>query len=109
MVTTMTNASTVIEPAAKSPRRVAAGRINGLKRRPWTPEDRAQQRQIALANRPWEHSTGPRTPAGKLRSGYNGRKHQPRPDSLRQVRAGVMDVNSMISGLADLRRALGVG
>lgn len=37
----------------------------------WTPERRARQSQIAKATRPWEHSTGPRSPEGKSIASMN--------------------------------------
>lgn len=40
----------------------------------WTPERRAAARERALKNKPWEHSTGPKTAAGKARVSQNARK-----------------------------------
>lgn len=37
----------------------------------WTPERRARQSEIARETHPWEHSTGPRTSAGKAASSRN--------------------------------------
>jgi hypothetical protein len=37
----------------------------------WTPERRARQSEIIRQTKPWEHSTGPRTEAGKARSSRN--------------------------------------
>ena len=39
----------------------------------WTPERRARQAEIIQRIRPWEHSTGPRTEAGKRISSQNAR------------------------------------
>ena len=63
---------------AKNPLRVAAGRKNGCKRRPWGPEDRQRLRELALRNKPWKPSTGPRSEEGKYRSAANGWHHKPR-------------------------------
>jgi hypothetical protein len=41
----------------------------------WTPERRAAQAARCRAHRPWEKSTGPRTPEGKAASARNARKH----------------------------------
>lgn len=41
----------------------------------WSPERAAQQRQRCLTNKPWQHSTGARTPEGKAISCMNARKH----------------------------------
>ncbi len=38
----------------------------------WTPERRARAAARARRNKPWLHSTGPRTAAGKAVSRYNG-------------------------------------
>lgn len=40
----------------------------------WTPERRAKQSADIRRYRPWEKSTGPKTPAGKARSSQNGIK-----------------------------------
>ena len=37
----------------------------------WTPERRARQATAIRQWRPWEHSTGPTTPAGKARVSRN--------------------------------------
>ena len=42
----------------------------------WTPERRAQQAVNIRLTNPWEHSTGPTTPEGKLRSSQNARMPQ---------------------------------
>jgi hypothetical protein len=41
--------------------------------RGFTAEGLEQLRQAALAGRPWEHATGPRTPEGKARAAANGK------------------------------------
>jgi len=56
------------------------------KRRGLSPEGREKLRQAAVANRPWEHSTGPRTPEGKARSAANGKVRQKGPYSTRELR-----------------------
>jgi len=38
----------------------------------WTPERRAKQREAIRRWKPWEKSTGPRTPLGKAESARNG-------------------------------------
>ena len=75
-------------------------------RRPWSPEDRARQRQNALRFRPWEHATGPKTPEGKRRSAANGPRYQRQPGSQRAVRASLADVRALISASQNLRKAL---
>src|SRR5438105_4670183 len=96
-----------VEPKMKNPRRVAAGRLNGPKRRPWTPEELQRLSQQCLEQKPWLVSTGPRTEEGKQRSAVNGSLRQPDPNSLRQLRASLTDVGDMIAMMAQLRRSLG--
>ena len=43
--------------------------------RGWPPARRKAQSLRCRAQKPWLHSTGPRTLAGKLRTRYNGHKH----------------------------------
>src|SRR6516162_328005 len=59
-------------PRAKNPRRVAAGKLNHSKRRGFTKEGLARLRKAALAARPWERTTGPKTREGKAKSARNG-------------------------------------
>lgn len=40
----------------------------------WTSERRARQAELIRAWKPWERSTGPRTPEGKARVRHNGFK-----------------------------------
>lgn len=40
----------------------------------WTPERRARQAALIRNWKPWERSTGPRTPEGKARSAQRGYK-----------------------------------
>lgn len=42
--------------------------------KPWTQERRAFQAAVARKHRPWEKSTGPKTPAGKARASQNAVK-----------------------------------
>ena len=42
--------------------------------------------QIALAHRPWEQSTGPRSPEGKKRAALNGKSRQIGVLSVRELR-----------------------
>ncbi|MHC4093343.1 MAG: hypothetical protein ACYSVY_24245 [Planctomycetota bacterium] len=52
-------------------RQIEANRRNWAKRGPITEAGRERLRESALRNQPWEHSTGPRTTLGKLRSRAN--------------------------------------
>jgi hypothetical protein len=74
-------------------------------RGPLSPEGRERLRQAALANRPWEKSTGPKTAAGKAVVADNGRARQKGPMSVRQQRAATAEVSALLAGMASLRRA----
>ena len=50
----------------------------------WTPERRARQAKLIRRWRPWEHSTGPSTAAGKETVACNAWKGGTRP-LLRQI------------------------
>src|SRR5262249_1865814 len=56
----------------------------------WSPERRAQQAARARALKPWLHTTGPKTDAGKARSSQNALKHGQRTAAriaeLRKIR-----------------------
>ena len=54
-----------------SERKIAANRRNWKRRGPLTEEGRDRLRKAALRDRPWVHSTGPRTAAGNARSRLN--------------------------------------
>jgi hypothetical protein len=79
-----------------NPRRQAAGRANRAKSGPLTEAGRERLRQAAQRNRPWAHSTGPRTEEGKARSARNGKVRQAGPLSVREARAELAAVRSLI-------------
>lgn len=91
----------------KNPRRVEAGRLNRSRRRSLTPEGRERLRQSALLNRPWEHSTGPRTPAGKAQSARNGKTRRKGPLSLREVRTALQGARELVRQMQEAREQLG--
>lgn len=43
--------------------------------RKWTPEERAAQAALIRQQKPWEHTTGPKTAEGKKASSRNALKH----------------------------------
>jgi hypothetical protein len=53
----------------------------------WTAERRARQSAMIRKWRPWERSTGPRTPAGKARSARNAYRGGHRPRLRELIRA----------------------
>ena len=89
-----------------NPRRVEAGRRNRKKRGPLSAEGRERLRQTALKNKPWLHSTGPRTPEGKKKAAANGRKTQRGTKSLREIRAELDDDVALIAQMRSLIGAL---
>src|SRR4051812_40741936 len=95
--------------AAANPKRVAAGKLNVLKRKGLTPEGLERIRAATLANRPWEHSTGPRTPEGKARAAANGRSRQVGERSVRSLRAEVAACLKLVREMASLRMATAKG
>ena len=83
--------------------RQRAGRMNQRKSMGITPEGREKLRQAARTNRPWEHSTGPRTAEGKSRSRMNayvdGRTTLRR--KLRALRAERLEMAAYLAGLSE--------
>lgn len=74
-----------------------------------TPEGRERLRRAALANRPWEHSTGPRTAAGKATAAGNATRLQKGEKSVRQLRTELADVESMVRAMLESRRLASSG
>ena len=87
-----------------NPRRVAAGRANWLKRRGFTAEGRQRLRELALVRRPWLHSTGPKTAAGKARVALNGKRRLGGEPSGREVRRQLAALGNLVAEMAELRR-----
>jgi hypothetical protein len=82
-----------------NPRRVAAGRANRQKRGPLTEAGRERLRAAALLHRPWLHSTGPRTAAGKAQATRNGKRRQAGPLSVREARAELARLRALIRSI----------
>jgi len=66
-------------------------------------------RLAALATRPWQHSTGPRTPEGKSRAAVNGKARQNGPKSVRELRADMAEIRALIGLMQAGRKALATG
>jgi hypothetical protein len=89
-----------------NPKRVAAGKLNRQKRRGLTPEGRERLRQAALANQPWQHSTGPRTAAGKIKAAVNGKRRQTAEQSVRERHRSLAEFTTLTQGLSQARRLI---
>ena len=72
--------------AVPNPKRVAAGQRHRAVRGPLTEAGRERLRAAAHQHRPWEHSTGPKTEAGKQQAVDNGKLRQRGEFSQRQLR-----------------------
>ncbi len=83
-----------------------AGRINRRKRKGLTDQGRRRLRAAIERHRPWEHSTGPRTPEGKARSAQNGKVRQKGAGSVRELRNELAEVTGLVKQLAAYRREL---
>ena len=82
-----------------NPRRVASGKANQACWRGFTAEGLRTLSEAARRNRPWEHSTGPRTAAGKKKAADNGRKRQKGPRSVREVRREMAELNALVEAM----------
>jgi len=66
----------------------------------WTPERRARQAELIRSWRPWEHSTGPRTEAGKVVASQNAvgaeqRRRAALAEAQRELAAAVAKVATL--------------
>ena len=89
-----------------NPRRVAAGRRNQAKRRGLSPEGRERLRAAALRHKPWQHSTGPKTPAGKAQAALNGKKRQRGLLSVREIKADLEDYQALLTEMNESREMI---
>ena len=64
----------------------------------WTPERRARQSELIRNWKPWELSTGAKTPEGKARSSRNAQKHG-MSRLLRELRAVLREQRDVLSKL----------
>ena len=94
----------VVAPRPKNPKRIAAGKLNGPKRKPLSPDAIERLRQAALKTRPWEKASGPKTPAGKARSAKNGHARKRLVRSYRELRQAL---RSLVDPFAEMRRCAG--
>jgi hypothetical protein len=74
-----------------------------MKRKGLTPQGREKLRQSALLHQPWRCSTGPRTPTGKAKVALNGKRRQLGIRSIREIKADLADVRSLLQEMRDGR------
>ena len=85
-------------------RRLAAGGRQ-RKRQGLTPEGLQRLREAALKNKPWLHSTGPKTLEGKARASQNGRYRQTNDLSRREIQTKMGKVHALLAEMAASQRA----
>jgi hypothetical protein len=78
-----------------------------MKRKGLTPRGMDKLRQSALLHQPWRFSTGPRTPAGKAQAALNGKRRQLGVRSVREIKADLADVRSLLREMRDSRALAG--
>ena len=79
-----------------NPKRVLAGRSNRMKRGPLPLESIYRMRDAINRKKPWQLSTGPRTPAGKAIVARNGKVRQSNLRSIREIRADICGIMCLI-------------
>ena len=87
-------------------RRSAAGKLNRAKWKGVTPAGREKLRQNALKHKPWQFSTGPRTPEGKAKAAQNGKNRQKGEKSVRELRAELGETTALLAAMAASRQAI---
>ena len=62
----------------------------------------------AVAHRPWQHSTGPRTAAGKAQAAVNAKSRQTGTRSVRELRRDLAPLRTLLLTIREQRRLLTV-
>ncbi len=65
----------------------------------WTPERRARQAELMRTLKPWERSTGPKTPEGKKRVSMNALKHGGRCAAVRKLQSELTRKRRLFRGI----------
>ncbi len=71
-------------------------KTNTRHRNGWTPERRARQAEMIRSWRPWAHSTGPKTAAGKARTRLNAQTHGFRGERGRIFHAAIREQRKLL-------------
>jgi hypothetical protein len=95
--------SSIAGPIA-NPRRVAAGKVNGPKRGPLSEASIQRLRAAALRNKPWLHSSGPKTPEWRRQAALNGKCRQLGPRSVREMQADLRAARLLVWDIRVLHR-----
>jgi len=69
-----------------------------------TAEGRERLRQAAFANKPWQHSTGPKSVQGKTKAALNSKARQAGESSAREVRRLLAGLTGLVRDMGTLRR-----
>ncbi len=80
--------------------------MNRARRRGLSDAGRERLREAALVSKPWEHSTGPKSAAGKARAADNGRSRQKGLKSIRELLRELAEVRMIIGQMQAMRGRL---
>jgi hypothetical protein len=94
------------DPAVTNPQQVTSQKRNRHNHKPRSTAVRERSRQLALATRPWERSTGPKTAAGKAQAALNGKTRQKGEKSSREKRAEVAEIGQLLKSMGALRTSI---
>lgn len=72
-----------------------------MKQRKWTLEQRLQQAQRIRQQKPWKHSTGPRTVDGKEKVSKNSYKHGGRCAEVRELAQNITEYKRQLNKLIE--------
>ena len=73
----------------------------------WTPERRARQAELIRTWKPWNRSTGPKTPEGKARAAANAEKAD--PWALKEAREVIRHCRQVLRDQREALKKIGGG